>query len=144
MKSKKEQNKIPVAVEVPKTEAQRDNFSGPIKQMQKTCYKAHLKDGVVVQGKIELSSHPGLNNETFTYNEKGSKIREQSFHQSFSSVNIYNDKRQQIESIHYDKDGKLTTKTTHTYNEQGKMIGSLMTLADGSLYYRTEDKFDDE
>ncbi len=144
MKTKKMKTPKPAAIEAKKTDAEQNGLTGKVKQVQRTCYKAHLKAGMVVQGKIELTSTFGLSNEICTYNINGQKIKEQNFNQFGTDIKVINDKGQLTEMSNYNNEGGLRTKLIFIYNEQGKQLESISRLADGSLFYRTEEKYDEQ
>src|SRR5437016_3660947 len=89
-----------------KTDVENAHLSGPVKQVMQTKYKAHLKAGVLVQGKIESAYSFNKQNSIITFSENGTKVREELFGTDGNYFKTFNDKGREIESVHY-MNGKL-------------------------------------
>lgn len=126
-----------------KTDVETDGFTGPVKQVMQTTYKAHLKAGTLIQGKIQSNYSSDKNNFITTYNEKGHKTQEQHFGKEGSHTHIFNAQGLKTEDI-YNKEGKLYQKTTFTYNDKGNQLEHIVRNADGSLYFKVITKYNDE
>jgi len=123
-----------------KTDLEHAKLLGPVKQVMETCYKAHLRGGDVIQGKIESDLAHSSKNNIKTYNENGAKIHEQLFGSDDMYINTFNEEGHQTESIHY-RNGKLDTTSTNTFNEHGNQIDHTVRKADGSLYFQVISKY---
>ncbi len=127
-----------------KTDVEIAGLSGQVKQISQTTYKASLKKGIIVQGKIQVEYSSSNTNTIISYNEKGAKTQEQLFGLDGYYINTYNERGLQTKSVLYYKDGKLNRTTILSYNKYDKLLEYCMRDADGILQYRTENKYDDQ
>ena len=125
-----------------KTEVQTAGLTGPVKSVMQICYRAHLKEGEVVPGKIEVGSYPHRNF-IAAYDEQGAKTSEQRFQASFITTDTYSNGLK-VHSRQLKKDGSVYRETTHTYNEQGNLLESLITDAEGKTAVRRVETYDEE
>src|SRR4051812_36411455 len=119
------------------TDLEKEGLKGPVKSIMQTAYKAHLRSGQIIQGKIESNYSFGSKNFIISYNEKGAKVHELFFGTECRKGHVFNDKGQLTEIIDYDtKDGSLKQRNTFTYNEKGGMLANICYKPDGSLIYQ--------
>ena len=114
--------------------------SGPAKKLIERVYRAHLKNGLIVQGEaIPISDENRTI--TFTFDEKGRKTsQEMYFRENDSHTNFYNSEGYEIRYENH-KNGKLTSYGENEYDEKGNRTKSMhYHLEEGtSSYYLWED-----
>src|SRR3990172_9049724 len=94
-----------------KTDLEREKLSGPVKQVMESRYKAHQKAGEVIQGKMDTEYSYNHKNCITTYNENGTKIKEELYEHGTRKIMLYNEKGLQTGAMEY-RDGKEEKKTT--------------------------------
>jgi hypothetical protein len=130
---------------VPAVRTQLDNLwlKGPIKEIMMTTYKAHLKEGAIVQGKIELQGvHEDLNYIKF-FDKDGHETNSWQYGGDSSHINVYDDKGHKTENQLFIK-GKHLCTNFHKFNQWGHLSEMKVTDADGRLMYRTFDNYSDD
>jgi len=89
-----------------------------------------------------------LHTTTLTYDGNGKHTGSQSINadgtQRYLAEVRYNEKGQQVESLHYHGDGSAGAKrTVWEYNETGQMTGLTTTAADGTIEHECQKTYDD-
>jgi hypothetical protein len=118
--SKKSENKNIPAME---TDAEKKGLKGPVKTTQSTWYKAFSMNGIVFKGSRIKEDDAYQKHSIKTYNEKGSLISQQCFHEDRSShIYLSNGERIPNGSKEINADGIIKEYTTGKFNEQGKVV----------------------
>jgi len=133
-----------VPVDEKLSDAGQKGLLGPVKDVMITTYKAQLKGGEVIQGKIE-SDYPGDDkNNIITYDEKGTKRKVMGYGKEMSSIDYF-DTNPHIasKSVSY-INGKLYQTLTHEFTKDMKLIETLGLNADGTVAHRATQKYNDE
>lgn len=126
------------------TDVEKEFLNGPVKQVMETCYEAHTLQNTVVKGKIQVHTRWDRFNSISTFDKEGYKTQEQRFDGTGYEVHYYNERHQPSSTEEY-KTGDILIKTTsHFYNDKGQLVAIRAVNADGSLYYRTEDTYNEQ
>lgn len=126
------------------TELYRDDLDGAVKQARTTTYKAHSKDGMVVQGKMEMDYPHSEKQCILTYSREGARLKSILFGKNGKEVKTYNSWGFTSEVIYYDAKGNLKQTQTHRCDDERKhVLESITVNADGSLYSRTLNTYND-
>jgi hypothetical protein len=126
----------------PLTDAESIELTGSVKQVMQSCYKAHQREGVVTQGKLELDYSSRNLNFIATFDEKGHKTEETLFGTDGIHRKTFNQSGQPIKDVH-EMNGKLYQTALHTYNEQGGPLEFITLNADNSVAHRHIYKYND-
>ncbi|MEI8203181.1 MAG: AAA family ATPase [Bacteroidota bacterium] len=92
-------------------------FKGPIKRIDQQKYYARLSNGKIVQCEKFFSFH---NDDVFicVFDENGKLIEKTNYsYDESSTINLYNEKGEMLQSRHFSKGGTQTSITLHEYNE---------------------------
>src|ERR1017187_4289451 len=132
-------------VELPKQQTQKEYMwlKGPVKEIMMTTYKAHDKAGEVIQGKVEIDGGYHERNYVKCFDENGQYTKAQIYGNHGYHFHSYDEKGRSVEDLHF-LNGKLYHKNIHNYNKWGHLAAIIVTNADGTIYYRTEDTFSDD
>jgi len=125
------------------SEAQAAGLQGPIKQVMQVCYRGHRKDGEVVAGKVEISSHP-QKNFIDTYTKEGTRTARQEFSKNFITTDTYNKEGLKDGSHQLRADGSLYQDTKITYDKDGKLLEYLTTNAEGEMQSKHVHSYNEE
>ncbi len=144
------------------TDAESYFLKGPVKLVMETCYKAHLNDGIVEQGKIEAEGFYNETNYITEFSEQGMRVSEVSYgagsyrlqrfnaagqeteSETFYNQNhisrtkyTYNEKGQPIEHVHKDKEDKVQSRIVYTYTDIGQQQESVIYNGAGEVRSRS-------
>ena len=125
------------------TDAENERMKGKVKDVMITTYKAHVKSKEVIQGKIEVDSSGLHYNSIITYSRNGYRMRIQTFGSSGNYDKTKDDKRRLLKEIRY-INGELYSTHIYEYMESDGLTETKVTNGDGSIFYRTVDKLDNE
>ena len=124
------------------TDLERAELKGPVKEIMVTSYKAHQKAGIVIQGKIEVEYSSSNNNYIIHYDKNGFHTEEHQFGMDGIHIKTFNEKKQWVDEKVY-QNNVLQNHLVLTYNEKGAITSMVRNNGDGTLSYRTEDKYDE-
>jgi len=123
--------------EQPKTDLELARLSGPVKQLMQVTYKAHYRDGNIVQGNIETDYTTTYENELITYRKDGNMSRQEKYSASGIDIWILNENfKIQDEIIQTDLKDNVTRRTVHTLTKQGQVRDTYSYNGDGSISYK--------
>ncbi len=120
-------SKKTTAPPVKPSDLEKYKLKGKVKQEMRITYKAHQKDGEVIEGRIDLDDNK-LNYIT-TYNEKGNKIKKDDFSDAFCNEDIFDEQGASIKKTSSYK-GKLYSTTTTIYNKEHQSLTHLYKIHD--------------
>ncbi len=123
------------AVAAKPTDVETEMLLGPVKEIMLTTYKGHLMDNMIIKGKILIDYSGHNTNSILTFDEKGHKIKKQSFSTRGHSVYLYNENGKEYEHTEFIKN-VLERTTLTTFTKAGNPKEVVSRNADGSLHYR--------
>ncbi len=157
-------------LEIVKTDLEKAQLSGKIKQIKQEYYIAQEKFGEVVLGKRDGTTTYSGENTLTIFDDKGYKIEEIQYKSDSSLerykcndgkvieisdyksdgslkrkyINKYDGNGLELESNEYGMDGNLTVRVTYSYDDKGNMIQSEGYKSDGGLTSRYKNECDNK
>ncbi len=127
-----------------RTDLDLAKLAGSVKQVMQITYKAHYRDGKVIQGNLETDSKSTYTNELVTYGKDGNKTREEKYNYRGRDIHILNKNKNLDEIIKLDLKGYLERRTVNTFTKHNQVRDSFCYNGDGSLSYKVIKTLNDD